>query len=845
MSGVISEPVKSPPVDPSCEDDRVNEPRWIGRWPTTDWTFITSGSIRSIRVPPSGTEGRGDLAPVIVLVIAAQVSAALVLTGMCPLVVNIVAGLFLLIALPVMLVNAKINWPESTKLHEALVYSLALVVLGIMVGGLVINEVLPLVGVARPLDRVPVVVTLLIALTALAVWRHERWRLYDGHFPARRARMYPAIGRRDQALLLAGAIMVVASVTGAFRLNNGAGGSVAIAMLILAAVVIVAVFTWRRRVNESTIMVTIYLLSLSLLLITSLRGWFLAGHDIQREFRVFDIASSQGVWRMEWFRDAYNACLSINILPTIIERATGIPEAYIYKVVYQLLFALCPVLIYLIGRRFASKPVSILGVVYFIAFPVYCNDMPFINRQEVAFFFLGTALLLITNHDLPIRARQIAFVIFGIGIILSHYSTTYVMLAVLIVGRIYTRVYPVARKLMEKPLWGLRPLSGRSRHRANAAPPAVLNSAVILTLAVLAFLWVTLTGTGGEVEETYSTTVNQLTGKDPNGQRSSDGSYSIFGHKKVSMEKRMKEYGNDTLQTREKHPEGYYPLSEVQKYTMPIVTPEQLPVTTLGKAVERLGINVSMTNRLLRSKAPIMLQLFVALGFLMVLLGRARGFLPSFEFIAGAAAFMVIVSSQVVLPFVSVEYGILRTFDQGLFWLAPFLAVGSIQAFGWLGRPTSMRVALGCATAFFVSLTGLMPQLLGGVVPQLHLNNAGLYYNCFYFHPQELSAIEWLQPRIKSEWDESGHPSTIQAEVATDKYSVSRLQNYSDIHPTDDIFPLLLRKKAYVFMGYTAVSRDEVTFVESGDPVTYKYPFDFLDNNKSLIYSSNGVRIYR
>jgi hypothetical protein len=33
------EPVKTPSVDPSCEDDRVDEPQWIGCWPGTDWTF--------------------------------------------------------------------------------------------------------------------------------------------------------------------------------------------------------------------------------------------------------------------------------------------------------------------------------------------------------------------------------------------------------------------------------------------------------------------------------------------------------------------------------------------------------------------------------------------------------------------------------------------------------------------------------------------------------------------------------------------------------------------------------------------------------------------------------------
>jgi putative drug exporter of the RND superfamily len=33
------EPVKTPAADPSAEDDWVNEPRWIGRWPTTEWSF--------------------------------------------------------------------------------------------------------------------------------------------------------------------------------------------------------------------------------------------------------------------------------------------------------------------------------------------------------------------------------------------------------------------------------------------------------------------------------------------------------------------------------------------------------------------------------------------------------------------------------------------------------------------------------------------------------------------------------------------------------------------------------------------------------------------------------------
>ena len=78
--------------------------------------MINTVTPRPTRVAPRGTESRGDL----ILVVAAPVSAALVVTGTCPLLLHLVAGLFLLIVLPVVLVNAKINWPESTKLHESL-----------------------------------------------------------------------------------------------------------------------------------------------------------------------------------------------------------------------------------------------------------------------------------------------------------------------------------------------------------------------------------------------------------------------------------------------------------------------------------------------------------------------------------------------------------------------------------------------------------------------------------------------------------------------------------------------------------------------------------------------------
>src|SRR5258708_5028426 len=159
--------------------------------------------------------------------------------------------------------------------------------------------------------------SLSIALTGLALWRRRRWRLFDGLGLQSRTVMYVEFGTRDRLMLIMGAVLVVGSVAGAIRLNNDAGGGVTTTMIVVAVVVIVCLFAWRRILNGVTIGTTTYFLSLALLLMTSFRGWFVSGHAIQLELRMFQMTSSQGLWDIGLFRAPYNACLSITILPTI------------------------------------------------------------------------------------------------------------------------------------------------------------------------------------------------------------------------------------------------------------------------------------------------------------------------------------------------------------------------------------------------------------------------------------------------------------------------------------------------------------------------------------------------
>jgi uncharacterized membrane protein len=89
-------------------------------------------------------------------------------------ILRVVAGLFVLIVLPTYLVYLKVHWSRCTP-YEAIIYSFVAVLLGIIVGGLLMNELLPLVGIARPLDRLAVLVATDLALLGLLCWRHWQW----------------------------------------------------------------------------------------------------------------------------------------------------------------------------------------------------------------------------------------------------------------------------------------------------------------------------------------------------------------------------------------------------------------------------------------------------------------------------------------------------------------------------------------------------------------------------------------------------------------------------------------------------------------------------------------------
>ena len=760
------------------------------------------------------------------LVVAANVLAV---TGYPVPFLGPALGFWFLVVHPVYLLCTTSVWGGSGW-AERLGYSLGAVLLLVLLGGLGLNTVLPALGAGRPLGPFPVAALADAITVALYLLRRR--------YPARPswrqclAGVGPAGGR-----LTAGAGACVAlAVLGANRLNNAAGGQVSLIALGGILVVAFLLLCCRHRLPDEMICVTIYLLSLALLLMTSLRGWYVTGHDIQTEYLAFQLTYSHAHWDIGSFSNPYNACLSITILPTELAQVTHVFHPYVFKVFCQLIFAVCPVLGYTIARRYYPKWISIMAVVYFIGFPTFFTDMPFLNRQEMAFMFACPAILAMTQRQWGLRRRRLALIAACLGLELSHYSTMYLFLGALTVAWLAER--------------GSRWLPRRSRGTAGAEPAMAgraagdsrtLSIGVILTAAVIAVGWGgAATGTMGGAVSDAGAVASSLIGQTA-GVRSGDVAYGLLPGSGPSAQSLLNGYRRQTMGERAGPASAaYLPAALVARYRTPAVTGSQaMPLTAAGRLLAAAGIPVGGLNTAIRQAAARAEQVFTIIGLTAILFagrGRRR---PGRAYLGLCLGGVFMVALITVLPDLSADYDVLRAFQASLLVIAPVLVAGSCLVFLPLGESRAAKAGAAIGLALFASTIGFVPQILGGYPAQLSLNNGGADYNTYYTHPQEVAAVNWLsgQPGVL--------PAGVQAENVTDRFAFTSPGSVSGRQVIADIYPTLIRRSSWVILGSSTIHTGQASVFYEGNLIAYAYPIGILQASKNLVYNNGGTEIYR
>ncbi|MDP4020616.1 MAG: DUF2206 domain-containing protein, partial [Candidatus Adlerbacteria bacterium] len=361
--------------------------------------------------------------------------------------------------------------------------------------------------------------------------------------------------------------------------------------------------------------------------------------------------------------------------------------------------------------------------------------------------------------------------------------------------------------------------------------------------AALSFLWSSvLTDTSSNsLYRVITETVTAMQDAYAGDTRSGDVLYSLFSWKRVDTEALFAEYKTAAQERVSEEPESYYPQGTVDDYDVVLAKQELLPLTTLGSTLSAVGINVPAFNFTFRQLSAKFLQLFMLIGVIAALY-RKKWFahLPPPDFILMGAGSIFVLCLIIVLPVLSVEYGLLRAFQQSLMLLAPFIVIGSMVTFFFVRKAHQELIAGTLVLIFLLSSTGVFTQLLGGYDAQLHLNNSGPYYDLYYVHESEEAAIDWLAGEVARNVAEG-----IEITIQSDHYGVQAAPALKGAYIVSDIYPPLIRRDAYVVLSVKNVTKNQATVSYNQTALNYYYPEQFLEDTKSLVYDQDGVRIYR
>ena len=622
------------------------------------------------------------------------------------------------------------------------------------------------------------------------------------------------------ALVAAGfaALAVVLAAAGAVRLN--AGGSATLSMLALAAgatalllVTLAAQGTPGSRpdrISQQCAAAVVFLLALAVLLATSLRGIGPTGHDIKIEFRVFQETLARGSWRPGGSFPDYSSCLSITTLPAFLYRMLGIAPIDVFRICYQLICAAVPVAVLLIARRMLATRGATLAAGLFIAFPAFINDMPMLNRQEPALLFFGVAMLAIIERQGSRLQRTALCAAMLAGLTVCHYSSTYIAAGVIL-----------AAWLLLSARRGIRTLT---RRPATGGYAHALTLPLVLIALALPIGWSALTGSGTSLLTSVHSTVSAFREKLTASSDAVGYSFLPAGQPRVSDEQALRDF------TASRPVAGPPPPASCATRLLPTDT---LPTTAAGRALESAGANPNSVNRWSRSAAVALFELGAVAGA-MVLWLRTRRSLGSAHTVAVlSAGALVMLAATVFLPQLSVDYGLLRLYQQLLVVLAPAAVLAVTTALRPLGRLAMRTGTAVVVTGCLVTTSGLLPQAIGSYQPQLSLNNAGPYYHAYYVSADDLAAARWSAAHV---------PAT--ATTVADSADSALLRSFPKRDVLEGVAAGMVPPQAYLQARVSGADQVEAVAIWRERVLRYTFPLHCVSTGRPLLYAQGSHRIY-
>lgn len=303
--------------------------------------------------------------------------------------------------------------------------SVGLSIISVILIGLFMNQVYPWFGITNPIDNIPLLVTLTIYNMTLLVISYYKDREYSY---TTTSKLSVDLITSNQFLFIC--LLPLIAMIGAYTLQYYGSNKIQIALL-LTICLLVLLMAW-GYLKKEYYHLAIFSVAISILYYSVLISNHIWGYDIFFEYQFATYVIKQGIWDYTW-PHAYNAMLSVVMYAPIYNKLSGMTLTWIFKFIYPFLFSLISIGLYKIFEERTGSKLAFLAAFFFIAYNGFSYGwMVQMARQQIAEIFLVLLVWLMVDRKIPQNKRKILYLLFGVGLIVSHYSVTYLFMFMLL-----------------------------------------------------------------------------------------------------------------------------------------------------------------------------------------------------------------------------------------------------------------------------------------------------------------------------------------------------------------------------------------------------------------------------
>jgi uncharacterized membrane protein len=293
-----------------------------------------------------------------------------------------------------------------------------------MVTGLFLDILFTILNYKSPLEVVPVLIFFNVLYLGLGIFGYWRKTFFSP------SGLDISLTNGEKVLLIPPIIFPALSVISMTVYNQTASPLLIFIFLLIVPVYLGILLYFNRFVSSRLYPYVILSLSISLPLLLGLRSNHILGSDTFQEFSFFMMTFNSSNWSpLPGY--VLSSCISISILPTIYTRILNVDPEYLFRSLYIILCSVIPLIVFAIAKKYLIDPFAFLASFFYMIFSIFLYTTSQ-SRTGLALVFFALCMFVIVSERMKPETKKILLILFIIGSIFSHYTTSYILFFFLI-----------------------------------------------------------------------------------------------------------------------------------------------------------------------------------------------------------------------------------------------------------------------------------------------------------------------------------------------------------------------------------------------------------------------------